>query len=274
METEFDTRGLSVNCDACGKYGLTEKVHHDLVAEGKYKDEKFKISGWTRQLSEARRQRFLVTEANLPELLRTAPVPRTPTDVMDRIVLQVYEHLPSIMGATPLHDHDFPLVFARNFEEFNDFVDLVQRMGLIVANRYTNWWDCWLTVPAGWQYASDLRKSTPVSNRAFVAMWFDPQMDDAYTLGIAPALSDAGYTPVRVDREHYNDKIDDKIIAEIRRSGLVVADFTGERGGVYYEAGFARALGLLVVSTVRKDHIARLHFDTRQYNHIVWETPA
>ena len=105
-------------------------------------------------------------------------------------------------------------------------------------------------------------------------MWFDPELYPAWSEGIEPALRDAGYTPVRVDRVEYNEKIDDRIIAEIRRSGLVVADFTGDRGGVYYEAGFAQGLGLPVIFTIRKDEIKRLHFDTRQYNHIAWETPA
>jgi hypothetical protein len=28
-----------------------------------------------------------------------------------------------------------------------------------------------------------------------------------------------------------------------------------------------------VIFTCRKDAIDKVHFDTRQYNHIVWETP-
>jgi hypothetical protein len=56
----------------------------------------------------------------------------------------------------------------------------------------------------------------------------------------------------------------------------LVADFTqgesGARGGVYYEAGFAHGLNLPVIFTCREDAIGKVHFDTRQYNHIVWET--
>jgi nucleoside 2-deoxyribosyltransferase len=49
-----------------------------------------------------------------------------------------------------------------------------------------------------------------------------------------------------------------------------VADFTGHRGGVYYEAGFALGLGRPVIWTCHKDHLTQAHFDTRQYNHIEW----
>ena len=73
------------------------------------------------------------------------------------------------------------------------------------------------------------------------------------------------------------NKIDDEIIAEIRRSKFLVADFTCEpgkvRGGVYFEAGFAMALPIPVIWTCAKKSFDDIHFDTRQYNHIVWNTP-
>ena len=114
--------------------------------------------------------------------------------------------------------------------------------------------------------------------QCFVAMWFDPCMDEAYEKGVRPAIEAAGYKPLRIDRrEDLLDKIDDAIIAEIRKSKLVVADFThgsgGVRGGVYYEAGFAKGLGKPVIFLCRKENIDQLHFDTRQFNHIIWGTP-
>jgi len=101
-------------------------------------------------------------------------------------------------------------------------------------------------------------------------MWFNPDLVNIYEKGIVPALEANGYDPVRVDRIHFNDKIDDRIIAEIRKSGLLIADFTGHRGGVYFEAGFALGLGIDVIFTCRADDIEKAHFDTRQYNHITW----
>ena len=74
------------------------------------------------------------------------------------------------------------------------------------------------------------------TSQAFVAMWFDSSLTAAYELGFAPAIAGAGYSPLRIDRSEHAEKIDDRIIAEIRRSRFVVADFTEHRGGVYYEA--------------------------------------
>ena len=114
------------------------------------------------------------------------------------------------------------------------------------------------------------------SNKAFVAMWFDDSMNDVYEHGFSPAIRDAGYENIRIDRIEHSDKIDDRIISEIRRSKFIVADFTqgisGTRGGVYYEAGFAFGLGIPVIYTCKKDCICKVHFDTRQYNHLLWET--
>ena len=102
-------------------------------------------------------------------------------------------------------------------------------------------------------------------------------MNEAWNHGIFPAVRDAGYEPVRIDQKEHVNKIDDEIVAEIRRARFVVADFTqgdtGARGGVYYEAGFAQGLGIRVIFSCRKDRLEEVHFDTRQYNHIVWETP-
>ena len=116
------------------------------------------------------------------------------------------------------------------------------------------------------------------SSQAFVAMWFNDSMADAFEKGISLAIEDAGYQPLRIDSKEHINKIDDEIIAEIRRSRFIVADFTqgtdGARGGVYYEAGFAHGLGLPVIFTCRRDSVESLHFDTNHYNHIVWDEPA
>lgn len=125
----------------------------------------------------------------------------------------------------------------------------------------------------GYSHLDEIDHTVADSSQAFVAMWFDPSMDEVWETGFNPAISDAGYRAVRIDQKEHLNKIDDEIIAEIRRSRFLVADFTGARGGVYYEAGFAHGLNIPVVFTCRQDAMDDLHFDTRQYSHLVWETP-
>ena len=134
----------------------------------------------------------------------------------------------------------------------------------------------WTLSVGGYEHLSELHQKRTDSTDAFVAMWFDKSMDAVWNQGIKAGIQDAGYRPVRIDGTEHNDKIDDRIISQIQRSRFIVADFTqgasGARGGVYYEAGFARGLNLPVIFTCRKDLIDAVHFDTRQFNHITWES--
>jgi hypothetical protein len=75
-------------------------------------------------------------------------------------------------------------------------------------------------------------------------MSFAPALDDAFAVGIRPALeTDCGFRAVRVDRDPHNDSTTDRIVAGIRTCQFMVADFTLQRQGVYYEAGLAQGLG-------------------------------
>ena len=135
---------------------------------------------------------------------------------------------------------------------------------------------CMLTVP-GYERLASLDEANVESSKAFVAMWFDDSMNDAWERGFKKAIYEAGYEPIRIDQKEHVNKIDDEIIAEIRRARFVVADFThgdkGARGGVYYEAGFAHGQKIPVIFTCRADVFEELHFDTRQFNHIRWKEP-
>lgn len=124
-------------------------------------------------------------------------------------------------------------------------------------------------------YVEALATSAIESRSAFVAMWFSAEMVEVFDSAIVPAIEANGYSAVRVDQREFNHRVDDEIISEIRKAKFVVSDFScgvdGARGGVYFEAGFALALGKPVIFTVRKADLERVHFDTRQFNHIVWE---
>jgi hypothetical protein len=118
----------------------------------------------------------------------------------------------------------------------------------------------------------EMTASRANSSQVFVAMWFHDSMTDAFNNGFDVAIRNAGYDTLRIDRKEHDRKVDDEIIAEIRHSAFVVADFTGQRGGVYYEAGFAHGLGKRVIFTCHKrEKEEELHFDVRQYNTIFWE---
>ena len=92
------------------------------------------------------------------------------------------------------------------------------------------------------------------SNKGFVAMkfgksprWTDKNgkvheegerdLDEFYDDFIAPAIMQAGFEPVRIDRTLHNNKIDDEILVQIRKSKFLVCDLTYGNLGAYYEGG-------------------------------------
>jgi hypothetical protein len=112
------------------------------------------------------------------------------------------------------------------------------------------------------------------SIQGFVAMSFHESMQDAWMSGFHPAIRAAGYNAMRVDNKDYVGGISDEIIAELRRSRFVVADYTGQVNGVYFEAGFALGFGLTVIPTCRADEFDKLHFDIRHLNTLRWSEPS
>ena len=130
--------------------------------------------------------------------------------------------------------------------------------------------ECWIT-PKGFALLQELRQGNPQSEIGFCAMWFSDELKPLWTDGIEPGIQAAGYEALRIDQHEHVNRIDDEIIAAIRRSRFVVADFTGQRGGVYFEAGYALGQGLRVIWICREDEIEKVHFDTRQYNFLAWK---
>ena len=162
--------------------------------------------------------------------------------------------------------------------EVEFFLDYLLERGWIKGQRQGHGMGHFSVTIDGYSHIADVSINRDLS-QAFVAMWFDESLNEAYDKGIKPAIERAGYDAFKINEKPDVDKIDDEIIGEIRRSRFLVADFThgdkGARGSVYYEAGFAYGLGLPVVRSCRKDIIDRneLHFDVRQHYHVVWETP-
>lgn len=175
-------------------------------------------------------------------------------------------------------------------KEIQFFLDYLEAKNWIIKRIDDTHHDIYHLTVKGYARLDKLDKVAVDSSQAFVAMWFDKSMDDVYYKGIKLGIKCAGYKPFRIDKEEYLDKVDDKIIAEIRRSRFIVADFTykdieeienckdkeelkkvGARGSVYYEAGFAEGQNIPVIFTCKADLIEKVHFDTRQYPHILWE---
>lgn len=207
---------------------------------------------------------------------QTEPI-LNPVEKMNRVLIHVSRKQETLEQYVQIFfEKEHEEVFAASAEEIIYVLQLLNERGFLEMRSPLSMGRSnafYRLTPEGWEAASNLHRGNPSSDQAFVAMWFIEDLQDAYENGIKPALEATLYVPVRVDRIQHNEKIDDIIVSEIRRSGLVVADFTGNRQGVYFEAGFAMGLGIPVIWTCRDTDIDDVHFDTRQYNHVLWSTP-
>ena len=264
-----DVDAFAVDCPLCGRFQLSRTLAATDV-EHAY-GPRWILSAAIRNRYEKEEDVTLLTNT-VETLLKLARLPTDPFESINLLLRHTHRMAEGPGKAVEFNvNTDFPLVYARDPEEFAFYITKARELGLIEPGSKGHGYRLGLE---GWRRLLDLDKTEAKSDQAFVAMWFDPSLTPAYSEGIAPALEESGYPPTRVDLLEHNEKIDDRIIAEIRRSGLLVADFTGHRGGVYFEVGFAMGLGLPVILTCRADQISNAHFDTRQYNHIVWDEPA
>ncbi|WP_412755700.1 hypothetical protein, partial [Legionella anisa] len=121
----------------------------------------------------------------------------------------------------------------------------------------------------GFNYIESLKK-TIKSNLCFCAMSFEEEHKYIYDQVIKPAVNKAGFEIQRVDESPHNEGIIDKIIALIRQSKFLIADLSGNKHGVYYEAGFAKGLKRPVIFTCEEEHFSNIHFDVKHLNFLKW----
>jgi nucleoside 2-deoxyribosyltransferase len=168
---------------------------------------------------------------------------------------------------------DYPLAWANNEDELHYLLNSLEERNLVKLSKVLSGPIGVTLSTDGWEYLEERATKVAFLDRVFVAMSFKKEMDEVWEDGIKPAIEKAGYKALRVDKEPHISRIDAKIISDIKDSRFLVADVTSQNAGVYFEAGFALGLGRPVIWCVREDDLGKVHFDTRQYNHIAWKTP-
>lgn len=266
-----DQDAFQVQCKRCGLY-TTSRTLMGLLPDLSGEDGQLRpyLSAYTRQAGTTGAGTMLTTDnwRQLAEGYRLTPVPQKL-----RKALRLIADRSSSLGTSVLVDRemDYPAVDAANPAELDYLLDHLREAGHLSPGggggaRFV------VTVKGWEQFTPPLGGALAVA-QCFVGMSFHPSLNPVYDEGIRPAIIECGFDPVRIDLVHHNEKICDLILAEIRASRFMVADFTLQRAGVYFEAGFAMGLGRPVIWMCREDDFANTHFDTRQYNHIVWADP-
>lgn len=266
-----------ITCPRCGTFRLEEAVVSAGMLSGGRESLALCLSAGAREATD-RGDPFHI-DLNMCTANTAAPSgPRTMSEYADRVLLDLAAQSKHRPGTT-IKNLDVHHLAARAFLPHDSCDQLLAQM---VGARLLNKPGSRAVIQLdGWRRIDELTRTRPHVDRAFVAMWFDGSMAAARA-AIEGALVACGYTPpflvddplheAKAGHPEFKNKIDDRILAEIRRARFVVADVTGARPSVYYEAGFADGLGTPVIWTcdeAKKDEMA---FDTRQNGHILWKT--
>lgn len=254
-----------VKCGRCGEYTISRSLSNNLGVKGY--ENKYLVSGVIRNRFEEGYESNL-HNGNIDKYYEAANPPKDPLEAIDRLLLYVLKKSDSAQKPVKIRARfDYPLLFAKHKKEFQYYLSKMHELKYLETGPTPE--DVRLSL-AGWQRVLQIREEKTTSNQGFVAMSFNDDLDDLYENGIKRAISDSGFEPYRIDLDEHSDLIPDKMLSEIRKSKFVVADFTEQKNGVYFEAGFAMGLGLKVIWLCDEDDFPNAHFDTKQFNHIIY----
>ena len=262
-----------IKCVRCGVYILSSVYEGHLNDLNEYQIAN--LSGYIRD-----NQRGIITR-QIIEKNKLDDIKYSPIEKVDRILISL-EEIDKKPGAeieiTEGSDIYYMLLGKAYVINQNEWIYIFQdylekELGYIEFIKYVSTGPPRNTqikiTPKGWDHLSKLRLRNQDSGSAFIAMWFNPKVE-GIRKSIKQAIQDAGYEPKIVDEEEHNDDVTDKIITMIKRAKFVVADFTEQRAGVYYEAGYAKGINIPVIHTVKENEIGELHFDINHQNFIAW----
>jgi len=111
-------------------------------------------------------------------------------------------------------------------------------------------------------------ESTAPKPFIFILMPFDKKFLDIYVYGIKGAAEDAGAYAERIDMMIFNEGILDRLFNQINKADVIVADMTGRNPNVFYEVGYAHALGKIVILLTQ--NAEDIPFDLKYRQHIVY----
>lgn len=283
--------GYAYNCPNCGNYRITRYVYYTspksedhfferasaIACERKLKND----DGYTLEL-DSNTGHALVGDRDF-----LADYPKDFNEKFERALMNI-ARLTNFnpLSGVEINEKESQLLFCPDMLEGKKILELMKNEGLVdfyplgLQPKASN---VHLTFD-GWKKVNLIKNSVDDRCDAFIAMWFDDSTK-TFRTAVKQAIEQAGYTPRIIDEDHHNDFIMDRVLNLITESRFIITDLTckpeecsdkiknGVRGGVYFEAGYAKGLGLPVIFTCKDDKEAfdRRHFDVNQINTIMWK---
>jgi len=263
----------SVKCRLCGDYEinltLESVLPHEHISRRKI------LSAYIRAQKDAGFPPVKVREYNYKKIIDETALPSV-LEKIELLILYIGDKSEGEFGRLIALDSswDHSITYSPRHQEFEEIQRFLEKEGLVERlHDQTQNKDFHKLTHEGWAKYYGLKKNRIDSLQCFVAMSFNPSLDDIYESAIKKAVEDTGFKPLRLDKIKYSDVIDNKMLYEIKRSRFMVADFTDLKGGVYYEAGYAKGLGKNVIYSCQdtEENKKRLHFDVNHLPFLFWK---
>lgn len=264
------------SCPRCGRYTIEHLAMRALQTTDYDLVQRANASGWIRASTDADENVF-IKDSDLQWLMHLA------TPNVEEKAVKLLRHLATkhpIAGQTFQIPFMEPALRAITWTAMADELHYIAKQvlghhhGYLLPNELGHYGNATNISPKGHAFLERLRSGrNEDSHYGFVAMRFNEATVRLREEGLKPAIANAGYSTTLIDEVEHLEHIDDQILAAVRRCRFLVADLTGQRQNVYYEAGFAQGLGVPVIWTCRTSEITdhQLHLDVRQYAFIDWE---
>jgi len=222
---------------------------------------------------------FSLTLDDYKEKLKNIIYPKTPKSKLDNLFLSLFRlqkydgEEVKINEIVPKPEFYFQHFF-KSYEECAYYLTELTHQGLInlSINPVKIPMDFSITFH-GLNYYLELMERGDLSNKCFIAMSFDPTMNEIRN-AIKNVVQNNGFEPIIIDEQliESSQTINDAIIVSIKSCKFCISDFSQQKDGVYFESGFAVGLNKPVIYTCHKDWFSKSHFDTNHFPHIIYDT--
>jgi nucleoside 2-deoxyribosyltransferase len=151
--------------------------------------------------------------------------------------------------------------------QIDTFSDYMKGQNLIKKEENTI-----IVLPEGWKRIDELQKNQTNSKQVFIAIAFSESMKVVQEK-IEEGIRKAGYLPYVMNKNKHNNQIVPEILFQIKQSKFVIAEFSTNNNGAYYEAGYAAGLGKEVIHICNDDKFKEEgHFDIKQKSTVLWKS--
>ncbi len=191
---------------------------------------------------------------------------------IEKAIQLLYEYGGFLSGTTGSSDPDIAIesfsVSESHFNSYKTFKDIRTRISNRVKIRLESdkKHQRLMRRKSGINSIAKPSPTQEIKNTAFIIMQInkeDSSLVDNH-IAIKEVCKDFGIKAIRVDEITHQEKITDIIIEQIEKAEFIIGDLTNERPNVYYEIGYAHALGKRPMLVRKKG--SKIHFDLSGYN--------